>query len=213
MNSDLTRSHPGPLICAILWVRVSVSLAQRERWATARRSSWGTRHQCHLMQLFMLAVINIPCLLFGQCEASVNGTVVDGNGNPIPGAQVSFIEDKVYEYQQLPRAFYLTDTTGRFSAAVSISSPGTFWVMARKTDDGYPDNRILFYLDREPPKVPLNCDVPQSGIVVQLGPKVAYIQRLTILDAQTAKPVENATITLRRVSRAVDWTRLDALSL
>ncbi|MGA2834637.1 MAG: carboxypeptidase-like regulatory domain-containing protein [Terracidiphilus sp.] len=164
-------------------------------------------------QLIVLAGITIPHLLSGQCKALVGGMVIDESGNPLSSVKVSFIEDKVYDYQQLPRASFLTDVAGNFSASVAILSPGRFWVMARKPDDGYPDNRLMFYLDREPPKVLLSCEEPRSGIVVQLGPKVAYVRQLTILDAETGSPVENAGITLRRMSRPVGWTRLDALFL
>jgi hypothetical protein len=163
--------------------------------------------------MIVLAAFTIPNPLLSQCKASVGGMVIDESGNPLSGAKVSFIEDKIYDYQQLPRASFQTDVAGSFSAEVSISSPGKFWVMARKPDDGYPDNRLLFYLDREPPKVLLSCEEPRSGIVIRLGPKVAYIRRLTILDAETGLAVKNAGITLRRVSRPVEWTHLDALFL
>jgi hypothetical protein len=163
--------------------------------------------------MIILVAFTIPNPLLSQCLASVDGTVVNELGMPLAGAKISLVEDKVYVYQQLPRKYFQADSNGHFTAEVSISSAGTYWVMAMKPDEGYPDNRLSFYLEREPPRVALECGQPRSGIVVRLGPKVAYVRQLTILDAQTGMPVENAGITLRRVSRPVEWTHLDALIL
>jgi hypothetical protein len=162
-------------------------------------------------QLIIVAGLTIPHPLSGQCKVPLHGMVVDELGKPLPGAQVSFIEDKVYDYQQLPKASFTTDAAGKFSAGVSISQPGKYWVMAMKDADGYPDNRVLFYVDREPPKISLSCAEHGSEFVVQLGPKVAFIRRLTILDAQTGRPLEKAELTVRRVSRALTWTDLEKL--
>jgi hypothetical protein len=161
----------------------------------------------------VLTAFMMPNPLLSQCLVSVDGTVVNELGDPLPGAKLSLVEDKVYIHQQLTKKYFQADSTGHFTAEESISSPGTYWIMAMKPDEGYPDNRLSFYLDREPPRVALECGQPRSGIVVRLGPKVAYVRQLTIIDAQTGLPVENAGITLRRVSRPVEWTSLDALFL
>jgi hypothetical protein len=52
-------------------------------------------------QLIILAGLTIPHPLSGQCKVPVHGMVIDELGKPIPGAKVSFIEDKVYVYQQV----------------------------------------------------------------------------------------------------------------
>jgi hypothetical protein len=162
-------------------------------------------------QLIILAGLTVPHPLSGQCKVPVHGKVIDELGKPLPGAKASLIEDKVYVYQQLPKDSFLTDAAGKFSAEVSISQPGKYWVMAMKDADGYPDNRVLFYVDREPPKVSLSCAEHDSEVVVQLGSKVAFVRRLTILDAQTGGPLEKAELTVRRVSRVLTWTPLEKL--
>lgn len=51
-----------------------------------------------------------------------------------------------------------------------------YWAMAREMDTGYADNRIWFYLNREPPEIRLECGKSVSGVVVRIGPKVAYVR-------------------------------------
>jgi hypothetical protein len=91
----------------------------------------------------------------------------------------------------------------------SLNSVIIYATIYMKDADGYPDNRVLFYVYREPPKVSLSCAEHGSEVVVQLGPKVAFIRRLTILDAQTGGPLKKAELTVRRVSRALTWPPLE----
>lgn len=99
----------------------------------------------------------------------------------------------------LTRRFYGTDASGSFHAALDLSSSGSYWVLAKKEESDYPETILAFYADYEPPLVALHCGAAVSGIVVRLGSKSAYITHAEVLDAVTARPIENASITFRRV--------------
>jgi hypothetical protein len=121
-------------------------------------------------------------------------------GKPVVGALVSFLQKTEGRGKgKLTRRFYETDESGSFHAALDLSSPGSYWVLAKKEGSGYPETILAFYEDYEPPLVALHCGAMVSGTVVKLGSKSAYITAIQVLDAVTGNPIENASITFRRV--------------
>lgn len=135
--------------------------------------------------------------LFGQCQADVSGRVINEEGKPVAGAQVSFPGKEARGILAL--GYYPTDKSGSFHAVLSLSAPGLYWVLAKKLDSGYPNMNAAFYDNHKPPLVMLHCGAKVSGIVVNLGSKSAYITQIKVVDATTGDPIENASITFRRV--------------
>jgi hypothetical protein len=141
--------------------------------------------------------------------------VIDELGKPVAGAKVSFLAEKVPANQanQRMNLFFETDSSGHFDAAVPISNPGEYFVFAMKRDGGYPDDRIVFYADRQPSEIVLDCGTSRSAVIVQLGPKAAYIRHISVVDADRGNPVGTAGITLRRLSPTVPGLPLEAFSI
>lgn len=135
------------------------------------------------------------------CPASVNGKVLDENGAPIAGARVHLVEilGSPLNTNRYLGPFY-AGADGKFDAEVAIQGPGTFFVIAKKEDSGYPAMMGTFYINREPQQFTLDCDSSHSGVIVTLGPKAAYIQQITVLDADTGQPITDAGIRLWRLS-------------
>jgi len=155
----------------------------------------------------ILAVILFECMftthsLFGQCLATVEGNVVDETGTPVAGALVSFLEHgQAFNGRGLTH--YETDSNGAFHAEVNLAGAQSFWVLAKKEEAGYPDTLMVFYAEHENQIVDLDCGVFRSDITVRIGPKVAYIRHISVVDEETKKPITNASITLRRLSPAI----------
>ncbi len=107
-------------------------------------------------------------------SGSIDGTVVDNDGNPLAAATVF-----VGTLAKGPRA--TTDADGRFT--LNDVPAGTVGLQAYKESDGYPYNMFSFYL--MPGEQLTKCDVPNgervSNVVIHLGPKAAYL-RIKITD-------------------------------
>jgi hypothetical protein len=142
----------------------------------------------------------------------VDGRVVDQHKVPVSDPDVFVVEDAKSQGTRYLGPFE-ADSNGRFRASVEISRPGTFFVSAMKVDAGYPSTRLMFYNDQEPREFELNCDAYRSGIVVRLGPKAAYIQRISVLDSGTGQPISSASITLQRLSSPIKRFPRSAFSI
>ena len=139
----------------------------------------------------------------GQCRAQVTGKVVDESGASVSGALVGLLPAHLPD-KPIDQQFFKTNEDGAFSASLSLDAPGTapgpYWVLAKKEEAGYPDNVGTFYDDSQPPQVELlGCGASISDVVVDLGPKSAYISGVNVADAATGTTIEGALITLRRV--------------
>ena len=86
-----------------------------------------------------------------------------------------------------------------FKAALELTAPGLYWVLAKKEDSGYPDNTFAFYVYFEPPQVELDCGSSVSGIVVKLSCEARYISRINVVDAVTGSQLRTRASNLAGV--------------
>ncbi|MGA2891184.1 MAG: carboxypeptidase-like regulatory domain-containing protein [Terracidiphilus sp.] len=160
-----------------------------------------------------IPVVIFGCLLaahslLGQCYATVEGNVVDESGAPVAGAQVSFLEHgKVFTSKAA--VYYETNSKGTFHAEMNLAGAQSYWILAKKEEAGYPDTLAAFYNEHEGQLVALDCGAFRSSIIVTLGPKVAHIRHISVVDEETGKPITNASITLRRLSSPIKGLPLE----
>ncbi len=154
-----------------------------------------------LRSLLLIAygTVIAPSLLIGQCTAVVDGKIVDELGRPLALASVHLVE-MMPSLENRYFGPFETDTVGHFHVTEPVSESGKYFISAMKEDAGYPNTRLAFYNDQEPQFFTLDCNVSRSGIVLKVGPKAAFIQHIDVSDASTGKPIEGASITLRRLS-------------
>jgi len=151
----------------------------------------------------------LPIETLCQCQVTVAGSVMNEASKRVAGASVSFIEVKVNSEQKGPplrdlvRTPVETDGKGLFHSTIQIYDPGRYWVVATKRDAGYPDTRLSFYIEHKPLQVTLTCNSSLDGLIVRIGPKAAYIGKISAVDTETNKPIPSASITLWRLSSAI----------
>jgi hypothetical protein len=144
-----------------------------------------------------LFIVVLPFSSFSQCRENVSGQVLDESGNPLGGALVSFAKVGAAPGHHVIQTFEsLAD--GSFNATVDGS--GTYLALAKKESSGYPETRMAFYNTVLPTKVTVTCQEPLSGVVIKMNPQVGRLGKVTVIDAVTGSSVQNAAITLRRLS-------------
>jgi len=136
-------------------------------------------------------------ILFAQCKGAVDGTVIDELGSPLKGALVSLVEKGSFSGHR-PLHTQETDNNGSFHAP--IDKAGTYLILAKKEDQGYPETRAAFYSNLDAQEVVLDCNSTRSGVIVRLAPKAGYIRHISVTDAATGRVISNASVTLRRIS-------------
>ena len=147
----------------------------------------------------------------GQCKATVSGTVINESGDSVSGATVTVVDEIGAQGLRTTFVRHETDSSGVFTFAIDLPAPGKVWLYAKKGADGYPDAMIVFYAEHDDAPFVLNCGDYRSGIIVRVGPKVGYIGKITVTDADTGKPISLASITLRRVTPKLSrFANLDA---
>jgi protocatechuate 3,4-dioxygenase beta subunit len=126
--------------------------------------------------------------------ATVTGRVTNPEGEPIAGAEVVAVSARGSRGRR-PRA--LTDGQGSFT--ITGLKPGTYFLDAKKEDDGYTSLRSSFHSAglADIPQVTVAENQTISDLIVRLGPKGAKLTG-QITDAVTGEPVADAEITLRR---------------
>jgi len=140
--------------------------------------------------------------LFSQCRAEVSGRAVDQKGQPVSEASISFQEQNGGPTHKAIQ-FFQTDGSGSFHASVDLTHAGSYWVLGKKEDAGYPNTTFAFYEDHEPPVVKLDCGTSIAGLVVKFGSKAAHITRITVLDKRTGTSIPEASIRLKRLSSPI----------
>jgi hypothetical protein len=169
-------------------------------------------HAVKILFICTFAVYLAPIWLVAQCRTTVDGQVVDEYNLPVSDPEVFVVQDAK---SQGTRYFgpFEADSNGSFHASVVISRPGMFFVSAMKEDAGYPSTGLMFYNDQEPQNFELNCDAYRSGIVLKLGPKAVYIQRIAVSDSRTGQQLSSASVTLQRLSSPIERLPRPAFSI
>lgn len=163
---------------------------------------------CLLLQLSFFS----GQLAHGQCLAAISGTVLSDAGTPIQGATVRiFPQDRIAT--DANGILKTSDATGAFQAAIPLkASTEIAYVLGSQRDLGYPDDRVIFYLQRKPLIVNLNCHAATTGVALVLGPKSGYIRKLMVTGTSGAL-LNNATITLQRLTVPYAGVTLSATSM
>jgi hypothetical protein len=138
-------------------------------------------------------------LAVGQCKATVSGTVINDSGDPVPGASVTVVDEIGAKGLRHTFVHHETDSDGAFSFAITLGAPGKVWLYAMDEKDGYPNGMNAFYAEHDDQPLALDCGDYRSGVVIKVGPKAGYIEKVTVTDANTGKTIGTASITLRRV--------------
>jgi hypothetical protein len=103
---------------------------------------------------------------------SVQGIVLDGDGNPLPGARVS-----AHPFTDMVNSRIYTDTdeAGRFDLR-GIPAGGVY-LRAFKESDGYPYNNFAFYImpGEVMPQIHIDPGETVKGVVIQLGARAAHL--------------------------------------
>jgi len=126
----------------------------------------------------------IPSLPTGT--GSVVGIVIDSNGRPIAGANVYALPAQ----DMTQRFTAVSDVDGKFTINGILMGGDCGWcrtayIQAYKDSEGYPDKVFAFYhtVDSEVAKVEIDPHRSPPSVVVQMGPKTAYLN-LVITDQQ-----------------------------
>lgn len=149
----------------------------------------------------VLRIVFSPCLLLGQCQATISGKVIDEQGIPLGHASVLAVKlgGALYPGNRIFGPFE-TDADGNFHGTANVTGHRSYFLSAKKEDSGYPNAILSFYINHVPPKFILSCNSSHSGIVLRVGPKAAYIQHISVLDADSARPIADASIRLWRLT-------------
>ncbi len=131
-------------------------------------------------------------------SGAIQGQVVYAEGQPVSGAVVYA---RKADFVKGIEPFAHSDKQGRF--IIRNLTPGTYTVYGGKEEDGYPLTTSAFHSVGNviAPQVNVNDQQTTSQVVVQLGPKAAKLA-VRIVDAATTRPIEEVSITLRRVDNA-----------
>ncbi|MGB6193254.1 MAG: carboxypeptidase-like regulatory domain-containing protein [Terracidiphilus sp.] len=165
-----------------------------------------------IAKLALVCSLSATLCLYAECRAHIAGRVIDETGKPVSEAQVSLFENRGGLSHKAVR-YFPTDSNGTFNAEIDLTEAAQYWIIAKKEAAGYPDTTLAFYDNREPLKLTLNCHASISGVIVTLGPKAAYITRITITDKRNGEPVSNASITLRRLKSPIPELPLERFSI
>jgi Carboxypeptidase regulatory-like domain len=132
------------------------------------------------------------CILATMCIAQesgapngvITGTVVGEDGLPLAGAQVHAEMDGTGPVGGILR-YVKTDISGTFK--IDQLALRTYYVIAGKEEDGYPDISFFYFYDRMFPKVSLTTAEPSKDVVLRLRRAAAVSG--TVRDAKTGKPI------------------------
>ncbi len=134
---------------------------------------------------------------FAPQFGGIEGTVVDGNGQPISGSIV-YAAKTDFVKGAIPVA--LTDKLGKFT--LKSLPPGIYKLSAKKEDDGYPDTESLFHYGRLSAnhllQVTVNENQITQNVIVKTGTKMGLLA-IRVVNAVTKELIKSAKVTLRRL--------------
>jgi hypothetical protein len=126
-------------------------------------------------------------------SGTVRGTVVDEQGKPVAGAEVTA---RQLATDQTNQRSATTDANGHFQ--IARLAWGKYSVGAQKADSGYPDMSLTFYSDQpSAASIDLSSSKPSATLNLALKVKAAALSGI-IVDAVSNDPIR-ATFLLRRV--------------
>ena len=136
-----------------------------------------------------------------QDKGAVLGVVVDLGGKPVSGATVvAWPPDRAG-----PTLFTGPRTDGQGKFTMENLSPGLYWVVAIKENEGYPDATSTFY---SPPakvtELTVQAGRVAKGVVVRVGPKAGRLIG-RIADGVTGQPPPRAMIVFYEAESPQDY--------
>lgn len=167
-----------------------------------RAHVWRRIHSILILVVPLLAYVAssqaIPATTDG---GSVEGIIIDENGKPLPDANVYALPARDMR-TQIPT---VSNAKGYF--VIDDLPPGNVYIQAYKESSGYPYAFFSFYKtnDRQSVKVSVTAGNVTSGIVIQLGPKAAFLK--FDLSGSQGRPISSAVATFRRDDMPGDYKR------
>ncbi len=127
-------------------------------------------------------------------SGSIAGRVTDSNHNPVVGASVYAVSGPTNTGRGNA---VTTDNDGYFR--MNNMPPGTYTLSAFKQQDGYGDAALPFYASHSQPlvNVSVSSATQANGVELTLG-RAGGTLHIMATDAVTHKPLNRATIVLRR---------------
>src|SRR6266436_7302763 len=117
-------------------------------------------------------------------EGVIQGVVLGEGSRPVRGAKVHA------ELKDIPMAkairYVETDENGFF--LIDQLEFGTYYVAAKKEEEGYGDSGFSFFNDQPVPTAQISAQHRIADVVINLGPKAGMLTG-TISDAVTGKPI------------------------
>src|SRR5215469_16157593 len=117
---------------------------------------------------FLFILVLAQCALAERPKGQIIGTVINDQGEPVPGAQVSPRLKGVYVTHEAV-IIVKTDIHGRFS--IDGLDWGSYFLYAGKVSDGYPDTRAALYRNAPVPEVRIAPSLPVGHATIVIGPK------------------------------------------
>lgn len=144
--------------------------------------------------IIALALATTACAQSPGLTGSITVKVLDQQNKPVRGATVTMDPPPG---TMLMHASPMCKTDQSGVCTRSNLSIETYFLHAKKREDGYPDMRFSFYGHQTKPiEVHLTPGSPDANIVFVLGPPAAIV-KLEITDDATGTPVDNPSIILR----------------
>ena len=133
--------------------------------------------------------------------ATVTGRVLDFDGRPLVGAEISVFPLDVAASGISPRR-PITDREGRYRL-VTPAYEGRTRLCAVKESAGYPDTQALLFVSgtetkESMPEIHLSPDTHITNIDIRLGPPDGTLEG-SVVDAKTGAVVPKSRITMRRL--------------
>ena len=151
--------------------------------------------------LFVIHLFASPALSAqGEYRGSIQGTVLDEAGAPVPRATVAAYPVGTGALHSLiPEAE--TDEVGHF--AINHLAVGRYTAIARKENAGYPNTYFSFYGEKHSAEVTLTDTNPNADIIVRLGRKAGLVSG-SISKSGNGAPL-NANFKLVPVASPENW--------
>jgi len=159
------------------------------------------------MKLLLLLGLLLSAFGFSQTpdptpyDGRISGTVLNADGNPIPGASVSLVEQSLLSITDAYPIQIKADLAGHFDSGETLKR-GVYDVYVRSEKDGYPDRTSGFYRlpELQPQTVQLFGPRPKADADIKLEEKAGVLTG-RIINGDTGQPID-ATVSLQNTAMA-----------